>query len=92
MVGETHQISGEFMLLDGVCFAITQIYIPLMPSERRSCPPSGLPPLSRAAHNILGGARKKWVFLAASFTAEEARCSLTFSFFCGQNQEPMLFF
>ena len=82
MVDETHGTLGEFRLLDGVCFAITQIYIPLMSSERCGCcSPSGSPPLSCAAHNILSGARDKWVFLAASFTAEEARCSLTFCYF-----------
>ena len=73
---------GEFRLLDGVCFAITQIYIPLLSSEKGGCcSPSGSPPLSCAAHNILSGARKRWVFLAAFFIAGEARCSLTFSYF-----------
>ena len=73
---------GEFRLLDGVCFAITQIYIPLLSSEKGGCcSPSGSPPLSCAAHNILSGTRKRWVFLAAFFIAGEARCSLTFSYF-----------
>jgi len=81
-LGFAQCLVGE--LPNGVCNVVSRIHFSLMSSKSPCCssPSSHTPQPRHEAHlNILDGAKKKWVFLAASYTAGKVRLPLTCSHF-----------